>query len=143
MLPDRLQATLNEKCYNITSEKILCTSALQLLGQYCTCQNTIQCCLKAIDNIRFRFNVVLIPLKQHCTGKNPRQCCWRDPKQLWVRENSVLFCINTLGTTLVKSNPIQCSSRQNYIYLQSCLNTIEKTLHRSKSRQHCIRKSSV
>ena len=67
-------------------------------------------------------SVVLILLGQHYRGQNPKQCCPRGSRQLCIRKNLVLCCLNTLGTTLHRS--------KLYAMLSMRLQT---TIHRKKS----------
>ena len=86
-------------------KKILCNVVSILLEQYCTGKTQCNVVLEAPDNNaqeKILFNVALIFLREYCTGQNPMHCCRWNFRQHCIGKNSVQYCLNTPGSTLLR-----------------------------------------
>ena len=98
---------------NIAQEKILRilrNVVLLLIGQHCTRQKPLQCCLRGS--------------RQHCIRENLVQCFLNTLGTIYNKSKPYALLSERIQTALQKKkkNPVQC-----------CFNNLGTTLHRSKS----------
>ena len=113
---------------NIGQIKTLCSFVQEAPNNIAQVKTLYNVVLEAPDSsakkkiIPVQCCVVLILLGQHCTGQNPMQCCPRCSRQHFIRKNFVQSSLNTLETTLHRTKAYAMLSEGLYI-----------TLHKKKS----------